>query len=167
MRGSLAAGIVPALMAAGLIHGFGCTDGSTPATPPPAPVPPAPVSPAPPVPETPDPCTGVGLQVVFLERSNAGLARGELTLDAAEPDVGLDFVSPYTIQIPDGGANLDIPGLRPTVGVFVSNLAFTPLGDGFRQTMTLEWISELEVRAGRPHCEPVAVSCDLGGCAGP
>ena len=32
--------------------------------------------------------------------------------------------------------------------------------------MTVEWISELEVRAGGPDCEPVRVSCDLAGCAG-
>ncbi len=94
------------------------------------------------------------------------IARGELTLDTEDPDVGLEFVSPYTIEVPAGGANLDVPGLRPTIGAFVSDLAFAPLGDGFRQTMTIEWISELEVRAGGPDCEPVGVSCDLAGCAG-
>lgn len=95
-----------------------------------------------------------------------GIVRAELTLEAEDPGVGLEFASPYTIQVPDGGANLDIPGLRPTIGVFVSDLAFTPLGDGFRQSMTLEWISELEVRAGGPDCEPISVSCDLAGCSG-
>jgi len=106
--------------------------------------------------------------VAFLGSDTAaGIASGKLTLDAGEPGAALDFVRPYTIQVPDGGANLDIPGLRPTIGVFVSDLAFMPLGAGFRQTMKLEWISELEVRAGAPDCEPIAVSCDLAGCAGP
>ncbi|MDE2659501.1 MAG: hypothetical protein OXI45_04760 [Acidobacteriota bacterium] len=88
-----------------------------------------------------------------------------MTLEAEDPEVGLELVSPYTIQVPDGGANLDIPGLRPTVGVFVSNLEFSTVGEGFRQAMTIEWISELEVRAGGPGCEPVSVSCDLRGCS--
>jgi hypothetical protein len=87
-----------------------------------------------------------------------------LTLDAEDPDVGLEFVSPYTIQIPDGGANLDPPGLRPTVGVFLSDLEFLPVGGGFRQTMTVEWLSNLEVQLRTPGCEPVSVSCDLAGC---
>lgn len=114
-----------------------------------------------------EPCTGVSLEVAFLGSDTAaGIARGDLTLDAADAETALDFVRPYTIQVPDGGANLDIPGLRPTVGVFVSNLGFLSLGEGFRQTMTLEWISKLEVRAGGPDCEPVSVSCDLGGCGG-
>ena len=67
--------------------------------------------------------------------------------------------------MPDGGANLDVPSLRPTIGVFVSDLAFSPLGDGFRQTMTVEWLANLEVTAGTAGCEPVAVSCDLAGCS--
>ena len=107
----------------------------------------------------------MSLQVAFLGQGDAAeIARGELTLVAAGPDVGLRFAKPYTIEVPDGGANLDVPGLRPTVGVFVSDLAFAAEGDGFRQTMTLEWISELEVRAGTAGCEPVSVSCDLSGC---
>ena len=163
----LARGIGTALIAVGTLSYLGCTGSSTPAVPPPAPAPPTPAPPAPPPsPEPLGPCTGVSLRVAFLGQGDAaGIGRGELTLDAGHPDVGLDFAAPYTIQVPDGGANLDIPGLRPTVGVFVSNLAFSPLGDGFRQTMTLEWISKLEVRAGPAGCEPVSVSCDLQGCA--
>lgn len=154
------------LIAIGTLWLPGCTDSSTPAAPPLAPAPPsAPPPPAPPEPV--EPCTGVSLEVAFLgSDAAAGIASGDLTLDAADPETALDFVRPYTIQVPDGGANLDIPGLRPTIGVFVSSLGFSTLGEGFRQTMTLEWISELEVRAGRPDCEPVSVSCDLDGCAG-
>ena len=128
-----------------------------------------PVAPTTPPPPEPLPaCAGVSLEVAFLGPGDAAeIARGELRLDADDPDVGLEFASPYTIQVADGGANLDVPGLRPTIGVFVSNLDFSTLGEGFRQTMTLEWISELEARAGRPNCEPVSVSCDLQGCAGP
>lgn len=154
-----------ALIAVGALSLAACTGSSTPATPPPpAPAPP----PVPAPPEPLEPCTGVSLEVAFESAGGGpGIARGELTLDTDDPGAALTFVSPYTIEVPAGGANLDVPGLRPTIGVFVSNLAFTPLGDGFRQTMTLEWISELEVRAGGPHCEPVAVACDQGGCAGP
>ena len=109
----------------------------------------------------------MSLQVAFLGPGDASvLAHGKLTLDAADPDVGLEFAAPYTIQVPDGGANLDVPGLRPTIGVFVSDLSFMPLGEGFRQMMTIEWIAELEVRAGGRDCAPVSVSCDLTGCAG-
>ena len=155
----LARGIGAPLIAIGTLWLPGCTGSSTPATPPSASAPPAPR------PEPLEPCTGVSLEVAFLGSDTAaGIANGKLTLDADDPETALDFVRPYTIQVPDGGANLDIPGLRPTVGVFVSNLGFSTLGEGFRQTMTLEWISELEVRAGGADCEPVSVSCDLRGC---
>lgn len=173
MRIRLPRGVGTALVAAGALALAGCNGSSTPATPAPAPAPsspdpPAPDPPAPPVAEPLAPCTGVWLRVGFLGRDEAsGIGRGELRLTTEDPDVGLDFAAPYTIQIPAGGANLDVPGLRPTVGVFVSDLAFAPIWDGFRQTMTIEWIGELEVRAGRPDCEPVSVSCDLGGCTGP
>ena len=161
MRSVLANAVRAGWIAGGFLTLAGCTGSSTPAAPPAAPAP-APTPPAPPPPPQPTaPCTGV----TFLgSDASAGVARGSLTLDGGEPDTALDFARPYTIQTPDGGANLDIPGLRPTIGVFVSDLAFTPLGDGFRQTMTLEWISELEVRAGGPGCEPVSVSCNLRGC---
>ena len=162
----LARGIGTALIAVGTLSLLGRTGSSTPAAPPPAPAPPAPAPPAPPPPpEPPGSCTGVSLRVGFLGQGDAaGIGRGELTLDADDPEVGLHFASPYTIEVPEGGANLDVPGLRPTVGVFVSDLAFAAEGDGFRQTMTLEWISELEIRAGTAGCEPVSVSCDLSGC---
>ena len=81
--------------------------------------------------------------------------------------MSLHFQAPYTIQVPDGGANLDLEGLRPTLGVFVSDLAFAVLGDGYRQTMTLEWLSELELYALEPNCDPLTVSCDASGCTGP
>ena len=164
MRARISAGLPAALIAAGLSLLAGCTGSSTPGTPAPAPAAP----PAPTPPETLPPCPVVSLDVAYVDRGDAaGIARGELTLDSEDPEIGLDFASPYTIQVPDGGANLDIPGLRPTVGVFVSNLGFSTLGDGFRQTMTIEWLSKLEVRAGTPGCEPVTVTCDLQGCAGP
>ena len=152
-----------ALITTGLVLLAGCTGSSTPGTPAaPAPPPTAPPTPA------PDPCAGVSLQVAFLGQGDAaGIARGELTFDTANPDAGLEFASPYTIQVPGGGANLDIPGLRPTVGVFVSNLGFSPLGDGFRQTMTVEWLSKLEARARITGCEPITVTCDLQGCTAP
>ena len=166
MRVALATAFRAGLMVSGLLALAGCTGSSTPAPPAPAPAPP-PAPPAPPAPEPPDPCSGLSLEVAFLgSDSAAGIASGRLTLDAGDPETALDFVRPYTVQVPDGGANLDIPGLRPTIGVFVSDLAFMPLGAGFRQTMTIEWISELEIRAGGPGCEPVSVSCDLGGCGG-
>lgn len=154
------------LIAIGTLWLPGCTGSSTPAAPPPAPAPPsAPPAPAPPEPV--EPCTGVSLEVTFLGSDTAaGIASGDLTLDAGDPETALDFARPYTIQVPDGGANLDIPNLRPTIGVFVSNLKFSTVGEGFRQNMTIEWISELEVRAGGPDCAPVTVTCDLGGCAG-
>ena len=167
MRRGLAPGIHTDLIAAGIIVLAGCTGSSTPATTPRAPAPPAPVPPTPTPPDPLPPCTGVSLDVAFVGLGDAaGIGRGELTLDAEDPETGLDFASPYTIQVPDGGANLDIPGLRPTIGVFVSNLGFSPLGDGFRQTMTLEWLSNLEVRAGTAGCGPVTVTCDLRGCTG-
>ena len=152
---------------AGLLALTGCSGGSTPATLPPAPAPPPPAPPTPPPPEPLPACSGVALEVAFLDQGEAAeIARGELTLRADDPEVGLHFVKPYTIEVPEGGANLDVPGLRPTIGVFVSDLGFAPLGDGFRQTMTIEWLSSLEVRAGTVGCEPVTVSCDLEGCAG-
>lgn len=166
MTTRIARSIGVSLLAAGTLWLPGCSDSSTPATPPPAPAPPpAPPAPAPPAPE--ERCGGVFLEVAFLGSDTAaGIASGNLTLDVGDPETALDFVRPYTIQVPDGGANLDVPGLRPTIGVFVSDLAFMPLGAGFRQTMTIEWISELEVRARAPDCEPVSVSCDLAGCSG-
>ncbi|MDE2712019.1 MAG: hypothetical protein OXI65_09680 [Acidobacteriota bacterium] len=165
MRCALANVVRAGLVITGLLALAGCTGSSTPALPAPAPAPPpAPPTPAPPEPV--EPCTGVALEVAFLgSDAAAGIASGRLTLDAGDPETALDFVQPYTVQVPDGGANLDIPGLRPTIGVFVSDLAFMRLGAGFRQTMTIEWISELEVRAGGPGCEPVSVSCDLRGCS--
>lgn len=164
MKPGLASVIRTALIPAGLMVLAGCT-GSSPGTP--APVPAPPPAPPPPPAEPVAVCGVSSLRVDVLGAGGAtGIVRAELTLEAEDPGVGLEFVSPYTIQVPDGGANLDIPGLRPTIGVFVSDLAFMPLGEGFRQSMTLEWISELEVRAGGPDCEPVSVSCDLSGCGG-
>ena len=125
------------------------------------------IIPEPPPPEPPPPCSGFSLQVAFLgQGETAEIGRGELTLDADHADASLFLFSPYTTQVPDGGANLDIPGLRPTVGVFLSNLAFAPAGEGFRQTMSIEWLSELEIEAREPGCDPLRVSCDLRGCAG-
>ena len=164
----LTRGLWTVLFAVGSLSFAVCTGSSTPAAPAGAPTPsPTPAPPAPPSPEPPDPCTGVLLDVRFLGQGEAvGIGRGELTLDAEDPEVGLDIVAPYTIQVPEGGANLDIPNLRPTIGVFVSNLSFSSLGDGFQQTMTVEWLSNLEIRAGTEDCEPVTVSCDLAGCSG-
>ena len=143
-----------ALGFAGLVSLAGCAGESTPVNPVPAPAPPP-----------PSPC--VSLEVAFQSRDTAhGIARGELVLEALDPATALDFARPYTIEVPAGGANLDVPGLRPTIGAFVSGLSFMPLGEGFRQTMTIEWIAELEVRAGGRDCAPVSVSCDLTGCAG-
>jgi len=153
VKSGLASAIRAALVPAGLVALAGCTEVS-PGTPAPAPAEPVAV------------CGVSSLRVDVLDPGGAaGIVRAELTLEAEDPAVGLELVSPYTIQVPDGGANLDIPGLRPTVGVFVSNLEFSTVGEGFRQAMTIEWISELEVRAGGPGCEPVSVSCDLRGCS--
>ena len=150
----------PAL--AGLVLLTGCAGESTPASPAPVPTPPS-ATPEPPPP--PPPCVSLAVEFQSGDTTHR-IARGELVLEALDPEIALDFARPYTIEVPAGGANLDVPGLRTTIGVFVSDLAFMPLAAGFRQTMTIEWISELEVRAGGPDCEPVAVSCDLAGCAG-
>lgn len=132
---------------AGLVFLTGCDAPSRMIVPEPSPPPPS--------------CNGFSLQVAFLSRGGTDeIARGELSLEAEVLGASLHFLSPYTIQVPEGGANLDIPGLRPTLGVFMSNLAFTPLGDGFRQTMTLEWLDELEVVSNHPGCEQLSVSCD-------
>ena len=144
------------VLAAGLCFLLGCGGGSAP--------PVSPVLPAPPPPL----CTSVKLEVDFLgPGASPEISRGRLTLEAPDLRTSLQFRAPYTIQVPDGGANLDIPGLRPTLGVFVSDLAFSVLGDGYRQTVTLEWLSELEIAAWEPDCEPIIVTCDRGGCTGP
>ena len=148
--------VLAAAGVAGLVFLTGCDAPlrSLPSTPPPS--------------EAPAGCSGFSLRVAFLDQGeSAEIGRGELTLLADDPAVGLHFAKPYTIEVPAGGANLDVPGLRPTVGVFVSNLGFSTLGEGFRQTMTIEWLSELEVRAIEPGCEPLLVSCDQAGCTGP
>ena len=154
------------LIAAALTLPLGCGGGSTPTSAPPTVSPPSPAPPSPPPAEPLPPCAGVSFEVAFGGSDGAGIGRGALTLDAEARDTALTFVSPYTIEVPEGGANLDVPGLRPTIGAFVSDLVFTPFGDGFRQTMTLEWLSELRVEAGLPGCVPVGVTCDLARCAG-
>lgn len=98
------------------------------------------------------------------------IARARLTLEAPDLRTSLHFSSPYTTLVPEGGANLDVPGLRPTLGVFVSDLNFAVLGGGYRQTMTLEWVSGpsgLKLYALEPNCDPLTVSCDAFGCTGP
>lgn len=161
----LAPGMRPLPWAVVALTLAGCTGGAAPSPPVPAPAP-APTPAPEPAPEPLEPCQGVSLWVDFQGPvESAGLARGALTFETRDPNAGLDFAAPYTIQVPNGGANLDVPGLRPTIGVFVSNLGFSPLGAGFRQTMTIEWLSSLEVRAGTAHCEPVSVSCDLSACS--
>lgn len=145
-----------ALAAAGLLLLVRCSGGDAP--------PAAPVLPEPPPPL----CSQIALEVDFLGRgASPEISRGKLTLEAPDLRTSLHFRAPYTIQVPDGGANLDVPGLRPTLGVFVSDLAFSVLGDGYRQTVTLEWISELEVAALEPDCPSLVVSCDGSGCTGP
>ena len=134
-----------------------CED--APTTPTPVPAPPA-------LPEPQPPGCGDLLEVEFVGRNEAaGTAMGELTLRALDEwGATLDFVRPYAILVPEGGANLDIPGLSPTVGVFVSELRFEPEDGWFQQTATLEWVAELEVRATAAGCEPAVVSCDSSGC---
>ncbi len=144
------------LLASAALGLFGCGSGSAPTSPTP-PFLPAP-APAPPPPPAPG-CETPSLEVLFLRGNQAaGIARGALTLEAAHPATALDFIRPYPILVPSGGENLDIPGLRPTVGVFVSDLRFEHRENGgFRQTMTVEWLSEFSVRAIEPDCEPVVV----------
>lgn len=104
----------------------------------------------------------------FLGRgASPEISRGRLILESTRLDTSVHFQAPYEVVVPDGGANLDVPGLRPTLGVFVSDLAFDVLGSGYRQTMTLEWLSELELQALEPNCPPLTVSCDASGCTGP
>ena len=141
-----------------------CED--TPATPAPPPSPaPAPPPPPPAPPPLPD-CSELA-NVEFLGRNDAaGTARGALTFQALdESEATLDFVRPYTIQVPDGGENLDIPGLLPTTGTFVSDLRFVQEEGCFQQTATLEWVADLEIRATAAGCGAVLVSCDSAGCA--
>ena len=103
----------------------------------------------------------------FLGRNDAaGTARGALTFQALDDSgAALDFVGPYTILIPDGGENLDVPGLFPTTGTFVSDLRFVQEEGWFQQTAMLEWVADLEIRATAAGCDPVVVSCDSFGCA--
>ena len=141
-----------------------CEDTPVSSSPAPAPSPaPPPASPPPP----PD-CSELA-DVEFLGRNApAGTARGRLTFAALdESGATLDFVRPYTILIPDGGENLDVPGLFPTTGTFVSDLRFVQEEGWFQQTAMLEWVADLEIRATAAGCDPVAVSCDSFGCAGP
>ena len=147
---------VGGLTTTGLWLLLGCGGGSAPPV-------------APNLPSAPPPlCTSVNLEVDFLGRGAAPeISRGRLTLESTRLDTSVHFQAPYTIQVPEGGANLDVPGLRPTLGVFISDLDFAVLGNGYRQTMTLEWLSELELSAGEPNCPPLTVSCNASGCTGP
>ena len=131
-----------------------------------APTTPAPVPAPPALPEPQPPGCGDLLEVEFVGRNEAaGTAMAELTLRALdESGATLDFVRPYAILVPEGGANLDIPGLSPTVGVFVSDLRFHPEDGWFEQTAMLEWVTDLEIRAMAAGCEPAVVSCDSSGC---
>ena len=138
---------------------------NTPVASSPAPGPAPPPSPPPPPPVDCSELAGVE----FLGRNDAaGTARGALTLQALdESGATLDFVRPYTILIPDGGENLDVPGLLPTTGTFVSDLRFVQEEGWFQQTAMLEWVADLEIRATAAGCDPVVVSCDSFGCANP
>ena len=150
------AGLLRAIAVGGVFLVSACED--TPVTPTPAPVP------APPEPQPPG--CGDLLELEFFGRNEAaGTAMGELTLRALDEwGATLDFVRPYAILVPEGGANLDIPGLSPTVGVFVSDLRFHPEDGWFEQTAMLEWVADLEVRATAAGCEAAVVSCDSSGC---
>ena len=107
------------------------------------------------------------VQVAFLGRNEAAqTALGELTFEALDgSEAALDFVRPYRVLIPDGGANLDVAGLLPTIGTFVSNLRLVQEDGWFQQTAQLEWLGDLEVRATASGCAPVVVSCDSFSCA--
>ncbi len=96
---------------------------------------------------------------------DSGLLRGALRLSSANPDTALDLMKPRITVVPEGGANLDTPNLEPTTGIFVSNLRFAPEGDGFVQSMDVEWIGDLEILAGRPGCSAIAARCDANGCS--
>ena len=150
-------GLLRTLAVGGAVLVSACED--RPTAPAPVPTQPSPLEPQPPD------CSDL-LELEFVGRNEAaGTAMGELTLRALdESGATLDFIRPYTIMIPDGGANLDIPGLSPTVGVFVSDLRFDP-GDGwFQQTATLEWVADLEIRVTASGCDPAVVLCDSFGC---
>ena len=153
------AGLVGTLAVGVALLMSACEDGPTTPAPPPVPT-----QPAPPEPQPPD-CSDL-LEVEFVGRNQAaGTAMGELTLRALdESGATLDFVRPYAILLPEGGANLDVPGLSPTVGVFVSELRFQPEDGWFQQTATLEWVTDLEVRATAAGCDPAVVLCDSTGC---
>lgn len=142
-----------------------CED--TPVAPSPAPAPPPAPPPSPPPAPSPPPDCGELADVEFLGRNDAaGTARGALTFQALDDSgAALDFVRPYTILIPNGGENLDVPGLFPTTGTFVSDLRFVQEEGWFQQTAMLEWVADLEIRATAAGCDPVVVSCDSFGCA--
>ena len=131
-----------------------------------APTTPAPVPAPPALPEPRPPGCGDLLEVEFVGRNEAaGTAMAELNLRALDEwGATLDFVRPYAILVPEGGANLDVPGLSPTVGVFVSDLRFEPADGWFQQTATLEWVAELEIQARAAGCDPAVVRCDSSGC---
>ena len=153
------AGLLPTLAVGVAVLMSGCDDAPT------TPAPPlVPTQPAPPEPQPPG-CSDL-LEVEFVGRNEAaGTAMGELTLRALdESGATLDFVRPYAILVPEGGANLDVPGLSPTVGVFVSDLRFEPEDGWFQQTATLEWVTDLEVQATAAGCDPAVVWCDSTGC---
>ena len=157
-----AAGLLRTLAVGGAVLISACEDAPTT----PAPVPLS-TQPAPPEPQPPG-CSDL-LELEFVGRNEAaGAAMGELTLRALdESGATLDFVRPYAILVPEGGANLDVPGLSPTVGVFVSELRFEPEDGWFQQTATLEWVSDLEVRATAAGCDPAVALCDSAGCTTP
>ncbi len=139
----------------------GCDDGGAPAPIAPAPTPPPPTTPAPePEPST---CGGILVAEVF-DSGGRPFSVAEVVLQA-HPDTELEIVSPYTVVVPDGGDNLDVPGLRPTVGAFFSGFGFRRFpGGGIHQTFRVQWTGTLELRAEAPDCPPFSVTCTSAQC---
>lgn len=149
-----------ALAVAGLSMALtGCGAGGASA--PSAPVPAPPTAPAP----EPEPSTCGG--ILFAEVLDSGgrpFSVGEVVLQA-HPETSLEIVRPYTVVVPDGGDNLDVPGLRPTVGAFFSDFGFGrfPAG-GIHQRVRVQWRGTLELRAEAPDCPPFTVTCTAERC---
>lgn len=127
----------------------------------PAPAPPSTTPPEPP----PRACDDVQLVAEVFDSAGRPFSVGEVTLRSPDPETAIDILGPYTVVVPDGGENLDRPGLRPTVGLFVSGLGFERLPEGgLHQTFRVNWQGSLSLRAETPGCPSTTVTCTAAGC---
>ena len=154
---------LPAVLPVLLLVGACAEDGS-PAT---TPIPPAtPTDPPISTPPAPDFC-GETTQLwgVLGPAGSSGIASAQITLRTPDAAAALNLVAPYVLEVPDGGANLDVPGLRPTVGVFASDFAFREVGACFEQSVRLEWAGELHLVATGAGRDLLTLRCDSERCS--